>query len=366
MRAFILAVSMALLPAQALAVSEEAKSARKRLDKLASDIQKGKYEDPQQLSEIVTQENERLLTYLETHPSDTDVALLLMEVYAVRQVVEFQEMAKMEDLPESLQVASGPYVVAREQMTTPYHAVLDRALAESPNNADLHAWKGRLYSLYEPLPDSTLSQLPLAIEELRRAAALAPNNETHREWLGILLLSADREAEAVAELKQIHKGKHPLYLLLQDWEAIPELGELSRDPRTENSFSEMMGESGQDFALVRYRAFVFPGTAAQLEELYRAKWPGFRLSAEPKTESDSNPNFGQYFRWKKGKLESQAKEYKDIPNDPDDGILLHVTEFHWTAEERAARPAGAYLHPAIANRDVYCDVLFSNQRTIKN
>ncbi len=251
----------------------------------------------------------------------------------------------------------------------PLHATLDHALQLEPDNPDANYWKARLYSVRSPvIRDEKMYYEPedinKAIDFSRRAVKLAPNNVLYREALALYLVASNQADEAMAVLRDIQDGKHPIYLLLSDLRAIPipQSAVLSAED-TEN-FAQMEMQEGRfvDYPNLRVRAYVLPMRAVEVEKFYRGHWPSFRLFKfeTEKIEKGEMEVYAQYLKWRNGEL-TPVSSKNEVPADnpaPSDGLAISVVEMR-------GLPLGLQHRIPTAAAGVYSNLVIINFRRFR-
>ena len=309
---------------------------------------KESHSDPDSLLKEMEQVDLGLRGHLKEHPKDTRAAVLLMQIYWNRVMVDTIKFIWTRD-PGFM------------NETQPYSAILDQAIKGDPQNAELHYWRGRLYAVHESPPGEEPTANPFledAIREMRRAVAINPKEESYRAGLGYLLLSGGDQAAARSLYKDLDHGHHPMYLLLHDWERMPEIG--GAVLRAEGAFgisealSTLLG-----FAGGRFRYFVFRGSAREFEGKCRKLWPSFHLAVTDTSgvKQGMTPAMGQHLSWNGEALEPDSTGRK-WPEIGAGGIWVGV------GEERAKASDPSDRHPGIKSGEIYCIVQLTNERKL--
>jgi len=253
----------------------------------------------------------------------------------------------------------------------PQHAALDRALGLAPDNAEVHYWKAQLYSVGQPMMrDGILiyaRNLNEAIRFARRAVELAPNKVAFRESLAVLLASNQQTEEATAVIREVEGGRHPIYLLLSDFQSVPIPANAVSAPEEvmgvlgEFGGAEMAGGRIKDYPAVRQRGYLLPMSAADAEAFYRSRWPTFQFFL---IESIALPGDGsvrlyvQHLKMQSGSLQP-ADTKANFPESPTDGFVLIVTEMRNLPKEARDRfPLG------VGRRDAFCVFSIVNYRPL--
>ena len=289
-----------------------------------------------------------LREYLREHSGDTRAAVLLMQIYSNRVMIDTFKFLWTGD----------PGVMNEIQ---PYSAILDRAIEADSQSAELHYWRGRLYAVHASPPDQDATpnpKLPDAIREMRRAVAINPKEESYRASLAYLLLAGGDQAAARSLYKDLDHGHHPMYLLLHDWERMPKIEGTVVSAEGAMVCSEFLS-TFLDFAGGRVRYLVFRGSALEFERKCRKHWPSFHLVVSDTLGASHGrgPKMGQHLRWKAEALEPAIADGKE-PELGEGGIWVEVQE----RRAEASDPPGK--RPGIRNGDTYCLVEFSNKRKL--
>ena len=306
---------------------------------------------PDQLRRNVMKAAAQLAAYLETHRDDSRALILsarLGRLLIVSQPLVWQQGQEV------------PTVTTFVQEYAPHHAALDRALALEPDNAEAHYWKGRLYGLsfnwkqmlygFNEPPDS---EVPLvraygvsAVRFGQRAVELAPARVDYREALAVYYALNEQEDEAITLLRDIAGGRHPIYLLLTDWKALPLPAGALLMRGESRSFGQMAREGGgsQDYPFLRVRVYLLPMPMDSVQAFYQARWPGFRFHKMESEESDGTRmrSYVQYVRWRNGQVIA-ARNKGQIPDQPSEGVAVGLVEFTnppVEARERFPIPVG--------------------------
>ena len=194
-----------------------------------------------------------LATLLQINPDNVEALILSARLGRIRAMLEPVAFGPGKETPP-------PAGKSR-----PLHAALDRALQLEPDNPDANYWKARLYGVRSPvIRDEKMYYEPedinKAIDFSRRAVKLAPNNVLYREALALYLVASNQADEAMAVLRDIQDGKHPIYLLLSDLRAIPipESAVLSAEDTENIAQMEMQRGLFVDYPNLRVRAYELP------------------------------------------------------------------------------------------------------------
>ncbi len=294
-----------------------------------------------------------LQDYLKSKPTDVEAALVLMRLHNTRTgIIGY--------------IALFTGAVAAPEQPEPYAGIVDRALQADSLNAELHYWRGRLYSLPEAIKEGSEYQMPRlqeGIREIRRAVAIDPKETKYRESLAYLVLQSGNEAEARAMFKA-RAQDHPMYLLLHDWERMPVIaGTVAQKNPMQYAFTQSSILAYP--ALTMSRLYLFHGTAAKFEASCRKRWRSFHLILDPdpqKRYPEGTHRYAQHLSWKGDVLEPDAVQSQvsggQQPGLGTGGMWVEVME----SRALATDPTDA--HPGIKPGESYCAVEFSNKRAI--
>jgi len=298
--------------------------------------------DPEANLKELRESDAGLKEYLQAHPNDAPAVVLLMRIYDLRSTLDV------------FSFFTGSSNLMKENEA--YASILDRALGADSLNAELHYWRGRLYAAYGDPAQMGIApnpHLPDAVREARRAVSLDPKEGRYKENLAGMLLANGDEAGARALYREV-KADHPMYLLLHDWERMPNI---------EGAETIRLGMPGTPMGMLTAmgamaRALVFRGTAAEFERRCRERWPGFHLAWSDTADSVRTraPRQGhQLLRWK-GDILVPDPSVKERPALGTGGIWLEA------AEERARDSEAAQLGHGIKPGDTICTVFLINLR----
>jgi hypothetical protein len=263
---------------------------------------------------------QRADAYLDSHRGDTRMLLLAARLARLQQVV-----------------ASPPIPPTAYP---PIHAYLDRALANDEPNAEAYYWKARLYGMsarsltrgIDSLPDSAavvLRALGDSVERFgRRAVGLGLQELPYREALALVLADNDRPDAAMATLGEVAGGRHPIYILLADREMLPLPSNATPWLIAQRRFgANYHSRIVADYWGLRYRVFVLPMRAGQLEAFFRTYWPGLQFF-EVKDEGGGTRRVAQFLRMSGTTLEParRKRDLEQLPDDPPDGFLVEAEE----------------------------------------
>lgn len=262
--------------------------------------------------------------------------------------------------------AGDEWVREGEDPHPPLHAALERALEIEPENPELHYWQARLYGLTTfavvdgrvqyPMRDATA-----AVASARRAVELTPESAVYREALGQYLLATNQHEEAMAVLRQIAGGMHPLYRILSEWDRIPVPPNAIFSAADTRSFLDQSGVPGQ-YRGYRVRFFVVPGPAADLAAYYAERISDFAWHEMRRSDDDEAPRMrllAQFLTRDDEGLHSTADK-DDIPDSYQaNGIMITLMEVSGVdPSERRTTPAGSAL--PIDPGDIYCYLIIGN------
>ena len=219
----------------------------------------------------------------------------------------------------------------------PFQAALDRALILRADDPEAHFWKARLLDDGRPVLRDGEFAVDIDTEQVlvhaRRAVVLDSRNVRYREFLAVSLADMGRYVEAVDAIRPV-SDKHPLYLIFQDFAAVPIPEGAVPWPHHAAFAAVGMDDNPPRFAAQTGRSWAVALSIDQLEAFYRRRWPEFRLfavtSAEEQ-EGDSTTGWFQNFRAdRNGKLQP-ARDSGFIArlergNDFDD-LLMAVRQF---------------------------------------
>ncbi len=308
----------------------------------------------------------RVRAYADSHPDDARLLILAARLGRLRWVAE----------PVVFSRENRPSLDAFIVEQAPLHAYLDRALVLEPNNAEAHYWKGRLYGLsfswrtlfygFNDTPDSVAPRFQAyadsALRFARRAVELAPQQVSSREALALFLVFTDHPDEAAAAVRGVAGGRHPIYLLLSDWQMLALPPGATPWASQARLYAGMKKEEGWDYAELRVRTYVMAMPAAQVEAFYRARWPSLQLFEIKGDEEEASGMrlLAQFFRTKGATLEP-AQRKKDVDKSPDklpDGFVFRLVEM-------ANAPADVRSKFPIAVGDVFCILTLMDTRRVR-
>ncbi|GEM_PF-731913 len=304
--------------------------------------------DPEDLEEVITE----LDVYLKAHPEEVHALIL------------FARLGRFVNVSKPMVITPGKEMPSFESGYAPLHAALDQALKLEPNNAEAHYWKARLYGIRVPDLSADVMKyrsldLGKAVSSAKRAVEFAPENIAYKEALALYLVGKQKPEEAIEILRDVESGRHPIYLLLKDMQALPIPDGAVYLPENSEGFAQMHMASGaiRDYPNLRVYMYMLPMPADEVETFYRRSWPKFRLfemQSEKYEGGETLRVFAQYLRYEKGVLQPASKK-KKIPDSPNKGIILTVTEFQNVSPETRNR------FPAF-DGDVMCILAIINYR----
>ena len=319
---------------------------------------------PQQLTEELAKATADLDVYLKNRPDD------------VRALILFARLGRVQEIAKPLVFGKGegqlPATPDKDEPAQ-LHSALDRALVLEPKNAEAHYWKARLYGVRTPVEvEGRIYMMPRdldrAIQFARRAVQLAPENVVYREALALYLLAAEQRKEAIAVMREVAGGKHPIYLLASDLDSLPVPDSSVFLATISKNFARMQLESGRisDYANLRMKLYAVPLRSSDIEAFYRSRWPSFQLFEPDMAQAQEGASsFVQFLRWRNGVLEPSATMTDAAPaisGVPRDGVVLTVSEFrNMTAENRTI--LARQKLPATFG-DTFCVVLIGNFRNV--
>jgi len=305
----------------------------------------------------------QLTTYLDSHPNDVRALILSARLGRLGQIAQPLVIQRGDTLPTFASLAAD---------YAPHQAALNRALALEPNNAEAYYWKGRLYGLGQSwmgmlygitAPPPAVVALARAygdsaVRYARRAVELEPERLQYRVALAIHLILAEQEQEAATVLRDVAAGRHPMSVLLADWQAIPVPTGAVSLPERARGLTRMMTdeEAMSEYPFLRVHMYVVVMQADSVEAFYRRRWPGFRLI---RTEEHKNGDlrvrvYSQYLRWQGGQIVT-ARDKREIPDEPTEGIAVALMEIvNPPAEVRQQYP--------VPLGSVFCLLTFINMR----
>lgn len=319
---------------------------------------------PRQLTEELAKASADLDVYLKSRPDDVRALILFARLGRMQEVAKPQVFGKG---------AGQPPATPDKDEPAQFHGALDRALVLEPKNGEAHYWKARLYGVRTAVEvEGRFYMVPRdldrAIQFARRAVQLAPENVVYREALALYLLAAEQRKEAMAVMREVAGGKHPIYLLASDLDSLPVPDSSVFLAANSENFARMQLERGRisDYENLRVKMYAVPLRSADVEGFYRNRWPSFQLFEPDKAQAQGGPSsFVQFLRWRNGVLEPSATMTDAAPaisGVPRDGVVLVVSEFRNMTAENRANLAGQKL-PANFG-DIFCFVIIGNFRNV--
>ncbi len=290
-----------------------------------------------------------LEAHLEEHPDDVRALILYARLGRFASVSQ-PDVISREEGPPSYDARYAPFLAA-----------LDRALELDPTSAEAHYWRARINGIR--VPDISSGRMAYrhldlqeAIEAAEAAVELAPENIAYREALALYLVAARRYPRALDVMRPAEGGRHPIYTLLADMEAVPIPESATFSPEDSESFAEqqLQRERFSDYPMLRVRMYVLPLTADEIETFYAGHYDGFEFS-EPETQELGEGAEARVYvaLLARANGDRQAIKVSDIEEiETDDAILVSAFELRgMPAEARVATPAG---HPIPPNYgDIY-------------
>lgn len=304
-----------------------------------------------------------LTAYIDRQPNDVRAVILSVRLARFQQVAQPLVLQRGDTVPTFASLAAH---------YAPYHVALNRALTLEPTNAAVHFWKARLYGLgYDwmamlygisdrPASEAAPARVyrDSAVHYGRRAVALAPEQASYREALAVYLILNDQEQEAATVLQPVAAGRHPMSVLLADWQAIPvPVGAVSLPEQAHGLARMWMAEGAfQGFPFLRTRMYVVALPADSVQSFYRKHWPGFGLFLMESEQQGRarQRSFSQFLTWRNGRVvPTQTKE--QLPDEPTEGMLVALIEItNPPAEVRQKFP--------VPLGSVFCSLSFINLR----
>lgn len=284
----------------------------------------------QRFREQVDEVAGRLEFFLVVHPDNVQALILRARMGHLQDLLE----------PIVITASQGPPDPAKKH--SPLHAALDRALELDPDNSEAHYWKARLYGVQAPvIREGVFYKEPVDIEQAihfsRRAVELAPGNVSYREALALYLIANQQPDQAMAVVRDIQDGKHPIHQLLSDWSVIPIPDSAVFLPDKSESLAQRSASEAElaDYPNLRVRAYALPILAVEVEKFYRSRWPKFRFFEMERESSKSNEmrGYAQLLYWRKQGLEPASQKKEIQGDDPPEGVALMIMEIHRPSPE---------------------------------
>lgn len=284
----------------------------------------------QRFREQVDEVAGRLEFFLVVHPDNVQALILRARMGHLQDLLE----------PIVITASQGPPDPAEKH--SPLHAALDRALELDPDNSEAHYWKARLYGVQAPvIREGVFYKEPVDIEQAihftRRAVELAPGNVSYREALALYLIANQQPDQAMAVVRDIQDGKHPIHQLLSDWSVIPIPDSAVFLPDRSERLAQRSASEAElaDYPNLRVRAYALPILAVEVEKFYRSRWPKFRFFEMERESSKSNEMhwYGQLLYWRKQGLEPASQKKEIQADDPPEGVALVIMEIHRPSPE---------------------------------
>jgi len=231
----------------------------------------------------------------------------------------------------------------------PFHAALDKALSIRADDPEAHFWKARLIADGQPAIRDGEFVVEYDTSEMlvhaRRAVALDSHNVRYREFVAVQLTDMGRYAEAIEVIRGVGGGKHPLHLILQDFEGLPVPEGAIAWPGGHAGFAAVgMDENPPRFAGQAGRSWIVTLSIDQLEAFYRRRWPRFRFFYMVDS-ANGRKGWFQYFRAdRSGKLQpAQDSGFMALLENADsyDGLVMGIGEAGPSVDRLGERyPAG--------------------------
>lgn len=246
----------------------------------------------------------------------------------------------------------------------PYHAAIDRVLQLRPDAAAAHYWKARLVADGRPVirNDEFAVDVDTAAMFMQAewAVALDPRNLRYREFLAVSLADVGRYGEASDVIRPLERNKHPLHLILQDFEALRVPPGAVPWPQRALFFAVGLDESPPRFAAQTGRSWAVTLSRQEVEAFYQRVWPEFRLFEFG--WPDSAPKvWMQHFRPARGGRLQPARDDGDIARPQKmerfEGLVMLVRRVRPADEEPDAR-----VPPAVAALAEFTEIIVINGR----
>jgi hypothetical protein len=245
----------------------------------------------------------------------------------------------------------------------PFHAALDRALALRPDAAAAHFWKARLIADGRPVIRDRAFHLDVDTAALlahaARAIALEPGNVRYRVFLAETHAEAGRYAEAAAVVRPIDRGRHPLYVILQDFAAFPVPEGAVAWPGHALYAAVGLDENPPRFAAHTGRSWAVPMDREAVAAFYRRVWPELRFFEFAR--ENAAPLWLQQFRSDAtGKLQPTRDSTRLVfPEGREQfrGLMVLVRP-----AGRGVDPQGSDYPAAVAGVDVFTEIIILNGR----
>jgi hypothetical protein len=316
------------------------------------------------LPEDLAKASADLDVYLKSRPDDVRALILFARLGRIQEIAKPRVFGKgAEQLPATPDKDEPAHL----------HSALDRALVLQPTNSEAHYWKARLYGVRTPIAvEDSFRMVPRdlerAIQFARRAVELAPESVTYREALALYLLAGEQRKEAMAVMREVSGGKHPIYLLASDLDSLPMPDGAVFLPDDTENIARMHLERGliSDYANLRVRMYAVPLRSTDIEAFYRSRWPSFQLFEPDKAQQQENLSVSfQFLRLRNGILQptvTKTDVQSAVSGTPRDGVVMGVYEFRNVPQDKRRSAAGQKL-PANFG-DLFCFIVFGNVRNI--
>lgn len=308
-----------------------------------------------------------LANHQQSHPEDVEVILLSARLGRLQEVCT-PVTAEAPHVEEDLKAAATrihAHIDALESM-------LDRAVAIAPRNAEIYYWKARLFGVRTPpllagSIQSDVSDMDRAADAMNKAVELAPGVVLYRETLAYYLVESRRFREAATSLAGVAGGRHPMYLLLKDLEQMPAPPGAVPDLATAERLVDIKRQSGQmlDYTNLRIRSWAVPGSAADVEAFYRAKWPGFVFLEQPLEPQDgvTLATYGALLRWEADGLVPVRKLKSITDKDAQNKVSMTLLEIRAGSGNAREVTPSAELLPEPSQK-LFCVLTVFNRHVV--
>lgn len=256
-----------------------------------------------------------------------------------------------------------PCVLDNPYHDAPFHSAFDRALTLRNRDAAAHFWKARLLADGRPVIRDGDFAIDLDTTQMlahaRQAVRFDPRNLRYREFWATALLLVGRYSEAAEVIAAAQSGNHPLYLMLQDLNAVPVPAGAVPWPDGHAAFAAVgLDENPPRFAGFSGRSWVTPLSIDELEAFYRARWPDFRFFRAP-ADSGREAAF-QYLRLVGGRLQPAQDSgfMARFANAAQfEGVLMGVRQ-----EGLRFKQADERYPAAVAGKDAFSEIILVTGR----
>jgi hypothetical protein len=169
----------------------------------------------------------------------------------------------------------------------------------SGRRPEAHFWKARLLDDGRPVLRYGEYAVDVDTEQVlvhaRRAVVLDSRNVRYREFLAVSLADLGRYVESVDAIRPVC-DKHPLYLIFQDFAAVPIPEGAVPWPHHAAFAAVGMDENPPRFAAQTGRSWAVALSIDQLEAFYRRRWPEFRLFTVTSAEEQEGDSTTGWFQ----------------------------------------------------------------------